>query len=214
MGKVCSTCRLERPLSEFWGRPSAVDGLRGTCISCCKSKHADWMAKNRSKKQEQDRQYWRENASDINARSRADYAENPEAVLISQRQWRADNPQKVTAQNRRKRFKHGDDLRSRRRQHYLDNKARYKAQAVARKKYIRQATPSWADLDAIAAIYAEAERLSLETGIDHHVDHFYPLRGKTMCGLHVEGNLRIIPKLDNLRKGNSVPVGIAGMLGI
>jgi hypothetical protein len=28
------------------------------------------------------------------------------------------------------------------------------------------------------------------------------LGGKQVCGLHVEGNLRLLTKLDNLRKGN------------
>jgi hypothetical protein len=75
-------------------------------------------------------------------------------------------------------------------------------------KHIKQATPPWADLKKIEAIYAEAERLTEETGIPHHVDHFYPLRGKTMCGLHVEGNLQILHAVVNLRKSNRVDAGV------
>lgn len=104
-------------------------------------------------------------------------------------------------------------MRSDRRQHYQDNKSRYKAQAVARQKHIKQATPPWADLEKIAAFYAEAERLTRETGIPHHVDHIYPLRGKTMCGLHVEGNLQILHAVVNLRKSNMVDAGIEALHG-
>lgn len=71
-----------------------------------------------------------------------------------------------------------------------------------------QRTPPWANKDAIAAIYATAERLSQETGIPHHVDHELPLRGRLVSGLHVEGNLRIITGAENCRKGNRYEVEI------
>jgi hypothetical protein len=47
--------------------------------------------------------------------------------------------------------------------------------------------------------------VTAQTGVPYHVDHFYPLRSKTMCGLHVSWNLRIIPDAVNVRKGNAVP---------
>lgn len=100
---------------------------------------------------------------------------------------------------------------------YLDNKeivganvAAYRAahpgfvaakQAKRRAQELR-ATPAWADLDAIKRIYAKAARLSRETGIPHHVDHIIPLQGRLVCGLHIEGNLQILPAADNISKSN------------
>jgi 5-methylcytosine-specific restriction endonuclease McrA len=40
------------------------------------------------------------------------------------------------------------------------------------------------------------------TGFEWHVDHIVPLKGKEVCGLHIWSNLRVIPKVLNLRKGN------------
>ena len=62
--------------------------------------------------------------------------------------------------------------------------------------------PLWRDIEKISAIYDECERISKETGIKHHVDHIIPLRGKTVTGLHVHENLRIIAAGENITKSN------------
>jgi hypothetical protein len=62
----------------------------------------------------------------------------------------------------------------------------------------------WANGAAIRAIYAEAKRLTQQTGIQHHVDHEIPLQGERVSGLHVETNLRIVTAALNIRKGNKV----------
>ena len=66
--------------------------------------------------------------------------------------------------------------------------------------------PAWRDREAIAAFYAEARRLTAETGVHHAVDHILPLRGKLVCGLHVEFNLQILTRLANSQKGNRFPI--------
>ena len=64
---------------------------------------------------------------------------------------------------------------------------------------IKRATPPWADLKAIKAIYDEAKRLGMS------VDHIWPLRNSKFCGLHVPWNLRIIPISENALKKNKRP---------
>ncbi len=70
----------------------------------------------------------------------------------------------------------------------------------ARRDRLKDATPAWSDLKAIKAIYQQARRQTLETGIKHEVDHILPIQGKKVCGLHVPSNLRVITKAENARK--------------
>jgi 5-methylcytosine-specific restriction endonuclease McrA len=81
-------------------------------------------------------------------------------------------------------------------------KALVRHHAAKRRASKIQRTPAWADLDAIRAVYAEARRLTVETGVEHHVDHAVPLQGETVCGLHVEWNLQILTGSENIRKKN------------
>jgi hypothetical protein len=87
------------------------------------------------------------------------------------------------------------------------NKPRIYAWNAARRASEILATPPWAYLyqAEFEAIFAERQRIQDETGIKHHVDHIYPLRGKDSCGLHVPWNLRVIPASENVRKGNRPP---------
>jgi len=109
------------------------------------------------------------------ARWRANqYQKNREERIAAAVQWQRDNPDKVNARTARRRA------------------AKLKA------------TPPWVDHDTITAVYIEAAKLTLETGIPHDVDHIVPLQGKTVCGLHVPWNLRAIPAHENRRKSNKL----------
>jgi hypothetical protein len=65
-----------------------------------------------------------------------------------------------------------------------------------------QRTPPWTDLKAIRKIYEESHRITKVTGLEHHVDHIIPLKGKLVSGLHIAENLRVLPGPENLAKGS------------
>jgi hypothetical protein len=158
---------------------------------------------------QESRAYYQAHKEQIALQCAKHYRENTDAIQAKQREWRVKNPDRVRADNQRKRRINGDLMRANRRQHYRDNRAVYVANSRKREKHIKRATPPWSDLKAIEALYIQADHVSQVTGVKHHVDHFYPLRGKTMCGLHVPANMRIAPDVVNLAKGNAIPDPLA-----
>lgn len=77
--------------------------------------------------------------------------------------------------------------------------------ANARAKSLKR-MPAWCDKSAMRAVYEEARRLTLATGIVHQVDHFYPLQGEIVSGLHVPTNLQILTGSENCQKSNRYEV--------
>lgn len=86
---------------------------------------------------------------------------------------------------------------------YSRQQMHIEAEKSARRRAIQsKATPLWADLSAIRAIYREAARITKETGQPQHVDHVVPLISPVVCGLHTQSNLQVLPAPINLSKGN------------
>lgn len=56
----------------------------------------------------------------------------------------------------------------------------------------------------ILEFYERARRLTLLTGVAHHVDHIHPLKHPLLCGLHVPWNLQVIPSGLNRSKSNKL----------
>lgn len=125
---------------------------------------------------------------------------NPEKMREYVAKWKAANPEvpKAYYEANRERILH------RQRELHAAHPERGRAKRAKRRAAEMQRTPPWADLDAIKAVYLEAQRYA-DLGLEVHVDHFYPLRGKTVSGLHVHNNLFVILADDNQRKFNKHP---------
>lgn len=127
-------------------------------------------------------------------RNAARYLRDKERILKRNAAWAIINTDKVKRYHATNRKRHAGRINA-------NNKFR-----ACRKL---QATPPWltaAQLKQIEAYYCEAKRLEQADGIKRHVDHIYPLQGKTVCGLHVPWNLQILLAKENLKKHNKVIV--------
>lgn len=95
-----------------------------------------------------------------------------------------------------------DRAKANRKAWFAKNKASLNA---ARLKTRRM--PKWANWFFIQEIY-ELARLRTElTGVPWEVDHVIPLTHHLVSGLHVEQNLRVIPRSVNRAKKNFFEIG-------
>lgn len=131
------------------------------------------------------------------AEAKKRYDQSPKGMernRINARAWLARNREKA---------------REQRKALYDANRDKHIQKVVDRSKRLRAATPPWADKQEIAAIYANARRLTRDTGVLHHVDHVLPLNTRTSCGLHVPYNLQVLTAEANQMKSNFQAVAAA-----
>lgn len=146
------------------------------------------LERKRQASREAARRYYERNRETIKAKN-LEYSRKPEvreriktlkrgskSVAVTKKAWRQANPHKVVAYKRR------------------------------RKGLEVQATPPWTNSEwenfLMSEIYLLAKLRTKVTGFEWHVDHSIPLKSEVVCGLHCSANLRVIPAVFNLSKGN------------
>ena len=119
--------------------------------------------------------------------------------------WAAANQDKRAASAQRWDAANRDRKSANYRRWAAANKGKVYARNAERLAAKIRAMPAWAEPEKINAFYEEAVRRTKETGVWHEVDHYFPLRGESVCGLHVETNLQILTRSQNAKKKNHMP---------
>ena len=156
---------------------------KGACVECLK---AEWLAAAETRAD-----YFREynQNEDVKDRKHAWYQENREQVIRAA----ATRP--------------AAQLREYRNTWKENNKVQVRADTKARRRKHRDATPKWLSRkqkSEIRQLYQIAITMTQTTGEQYVVDHIVPLRGESVCGLHVPWNLRVITQDENLKKSNKL----------
>ena len=194
----------------FTGKPCRQGHLApkftcsGSCTECLAVRRREymreWSAKNSEVKKQRAAEWYDKNREEIIERVRTNYYKDIDAsrqrardyaathrkeAVKRVRKWKQSNPEKAKINDLNR-----DPVK------LHSSKAKYRA---AR----RQACPPWVDdahMARIHEVYKLRREISEKTGVAHEVDHIVPLQGKTVCGLHVWWNLRVIPKEENNRR--------------
>lgn len=194
------------------------------CMECEAIDRRERTPEQRERRNELWRQYYRANPEPFRERSaalrRKLQDEEPEKLRAALAEWHLKNPEKSRAIRLKTITKNREAIIARKREayrrdpqkHLERNKAwqqqnRHKTRLYTKKncKGRKHATPPWLTKEQwheIKQFYWLAQDCSIVTGERYWVDHIVPLRGKTVCGLHVPWNLQVLPREVNQRKSN------------
>ena len=184
----------------------------------CNKRSKKWREDHQDKVKEYNNQYYIDHADEIKGKQLKVYEENKEEIRKKQKEYYDRTIDERRAASKRWADQHREHKRQKDREYYEKNKEKikeyvsnfYKEHRELRNffnsKYracVKSSIPSWANLEAIKAIYEQCEEMNKNNdGVQYVVDHIIPLRGKNVCGLHVENNLQIIEMHENCRKSN------------
>ena len=184
---------------------------------------ANWCDEGLKTRQRKSSAQWRKRNPDKNRASSAKWQEENKAYLVEygaayreankerirkrNRDYHARNREKRNAQSATYRAANPEKMRQLDRSYRQANPDKKAAKAAKARADRAQATPPWltADhLEEIESFYATAKALEQAFGGKYDVDHIFPVKGKTSCGLHVPWNLQVLPASENRRKSNKL----------
>lgn len=187
----------------FTGKPCRHGHLaerytkKSTCVMCALARAEAQRKKNAEATKKYQAQYRIQNKTALRAAGRERWANDKDQINAARRNQTAEEKEVRAARSRRYYHANKDQVNVRVRSLRPKYRARDNALSNTKKARKINATPAWADMTAIKAIYERAAELGA------HVDHIIPLRSKLVCGLHVETNLRPLSAVDNMKKHNS-----------
>lgn len=179
MGATCKPCSVQR--ATAWNKSNSEK---------VKIRERVWREMNKEYDTSRKIAWAKAHPDNKKLADKKSYEKNKQQKLEAAKQYRLLNLEAIKTKNKLWRLTNPDYIQTK-------NKERHAAKL--------QRLPKWLtldDLQQIQNIYTECRKISIESGIIHHVDHIIPLQGKLVSGFHTPNNLRIVSALENLTKHN------------
>lgn len=183
----CGGVKTPETCAKNKNRP---DGYNAYCKVCAKIKMAATYQKHRERRREE---------------GKTNYQKNSERDIARATKWASENKEKRREISKAYVKRNPETRHETSKKNRLANPGMYAEHYKMRQTRKRKAMPTWANRDAIKALYRQSAFASAMTGTQYHVDHYFPLKSDVVCGLHNEFNLRIVPATVNLSKANKMP---------
>lgn len=221
MTKRCTKCGEVKPYEMFSRDKYTHDGYACTCKICSNNRHKTYYEDNKEKISERKKVYNEANKEKISEYYKAYSEANKEKIKERNKAYRENNKEKISGYNKtyyeakkekikesKKAYRENnkEKISEFRKAYYQNNKEKSAELSSRRRALQRRAIPKFlkkceAERQRLKKIFKLREVISLATGIEHHVDHMWPLSDG---GPHWSGNLQIIPAKENLTKSYKV----------
>jgi hypothetical protein len=178
--KTCNKCGETKEFYAFGFCKANKDGHQAYCKMCSNDNNKKWYIKNKQKH---------------NLNSNKNYQNNKATYNTRSKKWHNENKEKHELLNTLYR---------------QNNRALFRTYYSKRNAYKKNAVPSFlksCKLEKLRILntYKLSMSLSKATGIEHHVDHMWPLSDG---GPHWSGNLQVITATENQIKHAKVDPAI------
>lgn len=192
----------------------------GACKTCAKERARKWREDHLNESNERVRKWKEENPDRFRENQRIRRLNNTEKDTENRRKWRANNKERKNetarkwyAANREKllaqKRKWDEENKDKRVKSRIEweNKNKGRIQGIKKKYKLTRANrvPKWLTpehMSEIESFYLKSKIMTEQTGVEHHVDHIVPLKGKNVSGLHVPWNLQVLTAAENMQKHN------------
>lgn len=186
--KICTKCKVEKPVSAFCKHKRRKDGLNGQCKACAAARQAAWQRAHPEKTAASCAAYHAANQEKEAARGAAYRAANREKIAAHMAAYRAANREKAVTRTAAYRAANPEAARV----HKQNRRARKEAAGGQLPRDIIQRLRA-KQSGLCACCFADLD----ETG--YHLDHIVAL---SKGGSHTEGNMQLLTPKCNMSKGS------------
>lgn len=211
--KVCSKCKSEKPLSDYYKDSYKKDGLSSYCKPCRISASGQWSAANPAKRKQIRDKWAQENPLKVKESSATYRKTNLEKYAGYAKDWYWKNIDKARAMNRAS-YAASPDKRTAATKAWRDanpDKTRVLNQNYRAKKRISGGKLSHGLADRLYRLQrGKCACCGLPLGDNYHLDHIMPL---ALGGSNTDDNIQLLRQRCNNQKRAKHPIDFMQMRG-